>query len=117
MSAISHHVSFMTQDISRPLVEPNARSSSSHAVSSWENEGGAHQLPLPLAEDDERMLRRLGAAVILQWNSLPSEVQRRLFARASTVDIDHYAAPLNERIARFLHEHKNDAPATPRPTA
>jgi hypothetical protein len=107
----------MTQSILRPLIAQNDPVTSSPAVSSWENEGGAHQLPLlPLAEDDERMLRRLGAAVILQWNSLPSHVQRQLFARALTVDIEHQAVPLNERIARFLHEHKNDAPTTPIPT-
>jgi hypothetical protein len=104
----------MTQDISRPGVAPNAPSPSSQAVSSWENEGGAHQLPLPLAEDDARMLRQLGAAVILQWNSLPSHIQRRLFTRALTVDVEAHAIPLSERIARFLHEH--DASATPGPT-
>lgn len=62
------------------------------------------------------MLRRLGAAVILQWNSLPAHIQRRLFARALTVDVERNDVPLNERIARFLHEHKNDAPEPPDPT-
>ena len=116
MSPIPHHVLPMTQNILRSLVAENDPVTSAQAVSSWENEGGAHRHPLPLAEDDERMLRRLGAAVILLWNSLPSHIQRRLFARALTVDVEAHALPLNERIARFLHEHKDDASATPGPT-
>jgi hypothetical protein len=62
------------------------------------------------------MLRRLGVAAILQWSSLPTHIQRRLFARALTVDVEAHAVPLNERIARFLHEHKNDASTTSHPT-
>ena len=106
----------MKLDTSRPLDPTNDPSSLSPAVSTWENEGGAHQLSLALADDDERMLRRLGAAVILQWNSLPTYIQRRFFARALTVDVETHAIPLNERIARFLHEHKNDASVAPHPT-
>ena len=89
------------------------------ALADWEDEGGA-QKPLvshavdrraDLAEEDERMVRRLGAAVILQWSSLPSHVQRRLFARALTIDAEHPVIPLNEQIARFLHLHKDERAA------
>jgi len=89
------------------------------ALADWEDEGGA-QTPTvspagdrhtDLAEEHERMLRRLGAAVILQWNSLPSHIQRRLFARALTVDAEHPVIPLNEQIARFLHLHKDETAA------
>jgi hypothetical protein len=116
MSPVSHQLLSMTQNILRPFAAQNDPVTSSQAVSSWENGGGAHALPLPLAEDDERMLRRLGVAVILLWNSLPSHIQRRLFARALTVDVENQEIPLKERIARFLHEHKDDASATSGPT-
>lgn len=89
------------------------------ALADWEDEGGAQKPNVSaegdrgsdLAEGDERMLRRLGAAVILQWSSLPSHIQRRLFARALTVDAEHHVIPLREQIARFLHLHKDAAAA------
>jgi hypothetical protein len=88
---------------------PNEPSSLSMAVSSWEENGAHLQFPLPLGDDDERILGLLGAAVILQWNSLSAYIQWRPFARAWTADFEAHAVPLNERIARSLHDHKNDA--------
>ena len=43
-----------------------------------------------LAAEEERVLRCLGAAIIMQWNALPKALQREIFDR-------------------FLHKHKNDA--------
>jgi hypothetical protein len=37
-----------------------------------------------LAENDERILRCLGVAVIMQWNMLPTKLQRELFDKASS---------------------------------
>ena len=85
------------------------------ALGRWENEGGA---TVSSSEFDERailnleeqhILQCLGAAVIAQWTEMPTEVQRALFGHAvSSGDPRHYA-PLREQIARFLHNHKDDA--------
>jgi hypothetical protein len=72
-----------------------------------------------LAAAEEHVLRCLGAAVITQWNALPTELQRDLFdnagATAALEDVD----ALRGLIARFLHKHKNSDDRTaftpPRP--
>jgi hypothetical protein len=64
--------------------------------------------PVPLSEQEMRILQYLGAAVLLRWNDLPTHIQRELFEH-SLVDV---ALPkvtmLKEQIARFLHTHKDD---------
>ena len=57
---------------------------------------------------EERMLRCLGSAVIMQWNDLPTEIQRKLFVDASSMTDLARQFELKQQIARFLHEHKDD---------
>jgi hypothetical protein len=56
--------------------------------------------------EQENILRCLGAALILNWNTIPTKLQRALFQAASS---SGQAAALKEAIARFLHDHKDDA--------
>ena len=56
--------------------------------------------------EQENILRCLGAAVILNWNTIPTKLQRALFEAASS---SGRAASLKEAIAQFLHDHKDDA--------
>lgn len=58
--------------------------------------------------EQENILRALGGAVILNWNTIPTKLQRALFEAASTIQ-GAEAAPLREVLAQFLHDHKNDA--------
>ena len=86
------------------------------ALGRWESEGGATELPqgpelgqdIALLAAEERILRCLGAAVILQWNDLPTEIQRNLFADAASMSDPERRFRLRQQIARFLHEHKDD---------
>jgi hypothetical protein len=86
------------------------------ALARWEGEGGAPQpksennreARAALAKEEEHVLRCLGAAVIMQWNDLPTKIQRDLFDHAISMGEPRYTAQLKERIARFLHRHKND---------
>ncbi len=57
---------------------------------------------------ERRVLVCLGAALVSEWNGLANDVQRRLFERA-TSGKSHDAALLKARIARFLHDHKDDS--------
>jgi hypothetical protein len=59
--------------------------------------------------DEEKILRCLGAAVILRWNSLPKKIQRELFEYAGSIGDLQQTTELKGQIARFLHHHKDDA--------
>ncbi len=61
-----------------------------------------------LAEEEKHVLRCLGAALIMRWNTLPVKLQRELFDKAGSVDEPRETATLRGQIARFLHAHKND---------
>ena len=55
------------------------------------------------------MLRCLGAALIMQWNTLPTQLQRELFDNASSMGELLDTAVLRRQIAQFLYKHKDDA--------
>jgi hypothetical protein len=61
-----------------------------------------------LVEEEEKILRCLGAAVLMRWNTVPTKLQRELFDCASTIGDLLQTTPLKGQIARFLHDHKND---------
>jgi hypothetical protein len=61
-----------------------------------------------LAEEEEKILRCLGAAVLMRWNTVPTKLQKELFDCASTLGDLLQTTPLKGQIARFLHDHKND---------
>ncbi len=58
-----------------------------------------------LAAEEEHILRCLGAALIVQWNRLPTELQRELFDNASSVGEPLDTATLRGQLARFLRKH------------
>jgi len=62
-----------------------------------------------LATEEERVLRCLGAAIIMQWNALPKSTQREIFDTAASVGEVLETAALRGQIARFLHKHKDGA--------
>jgi hypothetical protein len=61
-----------------------------------------------LAEEEEQILKCLGAALLMRWNTVPTKLQRELFDCASTIGDLQQTAPLKGAIARFLHDHKDD---------
>jgi hypothetical protein len=61
-----------------------------------------------LAEVEEQILRCLGAAVIMRWNTVPTKLQKELFDCASSIGNLQQEIPLKGQIARFLHDHKDD---------
>jgi hypothetical protein len=63
-----------------------------------------------LAAEEEHVLRCLGAAVIMQWNTIPKKLQRELFDNAGAVGDLLETKALRGKIARFLHKHKDDEP-------
>jgi hypothetical protein len=63
---------------------------------------------MALAAEEEHVLRCLGAALIMQWNTLPTKLQRELFDNAGSAGELLDTAALRGQIARFLHKHKDD---------
>jgi hypothetical protein len=64
-----------------------------------------------VAETEERLLRCLGAAVIMQWNTIPKKLQRELFDTAGSLGDVLQTVKLRGQLARFLHSHKDEEKA------
>ena len=60
-----------------------------------------------VAEIEEHILRCLGTALIMQWNTIPTKLQRDLFDTAGSLGELLKTAALRGQIARFLHDHKD----------
>lgn len=75
------------------------------------DEAGRHAAPAPVAETEEHILRCLGAAVIMQWNTIPTKLQRELFDTAGSMGDLLESAALRGQIARFLHKQKDQESA------
>jgi hypothetical protein len=87
------------------------RPNKANALARWDNEGGAakgapQKARDELAKEEEHILRCLGAAVIMQWDDLPTAIQRELFEHAISMGKLHHTAELKGQIARFLHKHQ-----------
>ena len=87
------------------------------ALEQWDGEGGAIAAMASGVVVDEsggltaaelHVLRRLGSAVVIIWNNLPTDVRRALFDAASMVEASEPTVGLRGQIACFLHNHKND---------
>jgi hypothetical protein len=57
---------------------------------------------LTLTEEEGHILRYLGASVIMQWNTLPTKLQRELFDNASSVGEPLETGAFKQQVARFL---------------
>jgi hypothetical protein len=98
---------------------PASRDGVADALDRWDEEGGAPVVswPLPYEPSDllhveRRVLECLGGALVSAWNDMPTDVQRRLFEHAASGK-SYDAALFKARIARFLHNHKDDYFAWP----
>jgi hypothetical protein len=96
----------MAEKATKPLKETKRQAP---GLASWEGEGGARSSPRALADAERQTLERLGLAVVMEWNELPTELQRVLFRRASAAEQSYDPVQLRSRLARFLHDHKDDA--------
>lgn len=61
-----------------------------------------------LAEEEEHVLRCLGAALIMHWDNLPAKLRRELFDTAGTMGELLGTVTLRGQIARFLDKHASD---------
>ena len=61
-----------------------------------------------VAKIEEHVLRCLGAAVIMQWNTIPKKLQRELFDTAGSLGDVLQTVTLRGQIARFLDSYKDE---------
>lgn len=77
------------------------------ALSRWEGEGGALAPTVTLDEADMRVLARLGAALLLDWDAVPESNRDVIFRTASTLHAERDAIRIRREIARFMQDHKD----------
>jgi hypothetical protein len=87
----------------------NAGWRANHPHKGTPKDGAARAVTLADDDEEDQILRFLGAAVILRWSTIPRKLQRELFDNASSMGELVQADALKGRIARFLHKHKHDA--------
>jgi hypothetical protein len=80
----------------------------SHDAQPQTDAAGSPLADRTVAEIEEHILRCLGAAVIMQWNTIPTKLKRELFDTAASMGELLQTAELRGQIARFLHDHKDD---------
>ena len=83
-----------------------------HPPSRGRKDDGALATALALADSDDeedQILRCLGAAVITRWNTIPTKLQRELFDNAISMEDLLQTDLLKGQIARFLRKQKDDA--------
>ena len=94
-----------------PLAEKEDLGAGSTEATPWGRRKNREN-PTGLAEQEEKILKCLGAALIMRWNTLPTKLQRELFDHAGAIGDLYQTASLREPIARFLHDHKDDKQKT-----
>lgn len=59
------------------------------------------------SQTEEKLIRRLGSAVILQWAHLPKAVQERILRQAWTVfDAEPVPIQLKQELEAFVRKHQ-----------
>jgi hypothetical protein len=79
------------------------------ALSRWEGEGGALAptgAPSSIDESELRILARLGAGLLDEWDALSPALQQTVIHRARTLGSPGDHARVKKKLARFLHEHR-----------
>jgi hypothetical protein len=97
------------QDLDRFVSANNERDLADAYHDAAHNDEQERARGVALAAEEEQILRCLGAAVILQWNTLPTSLRREIFDIAGSAGKLLETAALRGQIARFLHKHKNEA--------
>ncbi|HTM74791.1 MAG TPA: hypothetical protein VL198_16315 [Pseudolabrys sp.] len=72
-----------------------------------QNDAGKPDASRIVAQTEQRILRCLGAAVIMNWNTIPTKLQRELFDTAGSMGDLLKSVGLRGQIARFLHNQKD----------
>ena len=103
-SLLAENLDWLTSNAGKVVVsnQPSGSTSVRKQPGIETRQGQAEQV------EEERILRCLGVAVVVNWNTIPAKLQHALFEDATSIHRGG-GAPLKGALARFLHDHKNDA--------
>jgi hypothetical protein len=96
-SALADNLDWLSTNAGKVVV-----SNRPHAPNADSRDGQVRQV------EEERILRCLGVAVVLNWDTMPVKLQHSLIEDASSIQRAR-GAPMKGALARFLHDHKDDA--------
>jgi hypothetical protein len=96
------------QRMERSLLADNEEWLADNLEKTLHASGDAPMDDATLAPAEEHLLRCLGVAVIMQWNTIPTKLQRELFDNAGCIGDLLPTTELRGQLARFLHNHKDD---------
>jgi len=57
-------------------------------------------------EDEEHILRRLGGAVVVQWDALPEDIRERLINQATNMSDRYQTVQLRQQIEMFIEKRQ-----------
>lgn len=63
---------------------------------------------IPYSEDQEHILRRIGGAVVAQWEALPENVQALILRQAPLIHDRDRSVQLYQQIDAFIQAHQGD---------
>ena len=63
---------------------------------------------IPYSADQEHILRRLGGAVVAQWDALPTEVQDLILMQAPLIYDRDECSQVYQDIDAFIQVHQGD---------
>lgn len=76
------------------------------ALARWEGEGGAlGRHDVELDAEDMRVLARLGAALLLDWNETPQARRAALVKSAALLHAERDAPRIKQAIESFIAQH------------
>jgi hypothetical protein len=96
-SVLADNLDWLTTNAGKIVVSTQPRAPNAEG-----RDGRARQV------EEERILRCLGVAVVLNWNTVPVRLQHSLIEDASSIQRGG-GAPIKGALAQFLHDHKDDA--------
>jgi hypothetical protein len=88
----------------------NAADLRARALMRWEGEGGAlaeTEAADSIDQSELRILARLGAALLEDWNELPPTLQGRALHRVTTPRGPHDRARVKKNLADFLYRYRD----------
>jgi hypothetical protein len=94
--------------------KPRIAAAANDRLDAWDDEGGAPgavttdgAISETTSETERRLLERLGAAVLGEWQELPMRLRRAIYERAVDSELVCGPSKLKRAMARFLHDHRD----------
>jgi hypothetical protein len=95
----------LVRELPRTLAEPGSQA---RHRTGWVTYGPPRDAPKEAPDEEDQILRSLGAAVIMRWATIPTKLQKELLEDASSIGDLLQADALKGQIASILHDHRDD---------